>query len=73
VPSHSEPDWEYVPLRIEAEVSRSAAATQLSVYAEFGGWELARVQRYESGARRVLLRRLRRPGRDGLPLPGLIR
>lgn len=76
VPSDREPDWEYAPLRIDPEVSRTAAATQLSVYAEFGGWELARVQRYENGARRVLLRRRRRPGRDandGLPLPGLIR
>lgn len=76
MPSDSEPDWEYAPLRIDPEVSRSAAATQLSVYAEFGGWELARVQRYENGARRVLLRRRRRSGRDaydGLPLPGLIR
>jgi hypothetical protein len=72
----TEPDWEYAPMRIASDVSRSAAATQLSVYAEFGGWELARVQRYEDGSRRVLLRRRRRTGRDaydGLPLPGLIR
>ena len=76
MPADSDPEWEYAPLRIDPEVSRSAAASQLSVYAEFGGWELARVQRYEDGARRVLLRRRRRAGReagDGLPLPGLIR
>ena len=75
-PKTTEPDWEYAPMRIAADVSRSAAATQLSVYAEFGGWELARVQRYIDGSRRVLLRRRRRNGRDaydGLPLPGLIR
>lgn len=75
-PHTTEPDWEYAPMRIAADVSRSAAATQLSVYAEFGGWELARVQRYVDGSRRVLLRRKRRTGRDaydGLPLPGLIR
>jgi hypothetical protein len=72
----SEPDYEYAPMRIDSEVSRSAVASQLSLYAEFGGWELARVQRYEDGTRRVLLRRRRRTGRDaydGLPLPGLMR
>ena len=72
----AEPDWEYAPMRIGSEVSRSAVASQLSLYAEFGGWELARVQRYEDGSRRVLLRRKRRTGReayDGLPLPGLMR
>ena len=72
----TEPDWEYAPMRISPEISRSAVASQLSLYAEFGGWELARVQRYEDGTRRVLLRRRRRTGRDaydGLPLPGLMR
>jgi hypothetical protein len=74
--SEREPDWEYAPMRIDPEVRSSAAASQLSVYAEFGGWELARVQRYGDGTRRVLLRRRRRTGRDahdGLPLPGLMR
>jgi hypothetical protein len=65
----AEPDWEYAPLRIPAEVGRLSAAAQLSLHAEFGGWELARVQRYLDGTRRVLLRRKRRAGQ--LPLPRL--
>jgi hypothetical protein len=65
----ADPDWEYAPLRIPADVSRGIAAAQLSLHAEFGGWELARVQKYMDGTRRVLLRRRRRPGL--LPLPNL--
>jgi hypothetical protein len=61
--------WEYAPLRIAADVSRSAATAQLALHAEFGGWELARVQRYEDGSRRVMLRRKRRF--SALPLPQL--
>jgi hypothetical protein len=72
-----EPDWEYAPLRIGPDVSRLDAAVQLSVRAEFGGWELARVRRYEDGTRRVELRRRRRPGNPSgggvLPLPDLPR
>jgi hypothetical protein len=68
----ADPSWEYAPLRIPADVGRSAAAAQLSLHAEFGGWELARVQRYEDGTRRVVLRRKRRPGApELLPLPVL--
>jgi hypothetical protein len=64
----ADPDWEYAPLRIPADVSRTTAAVRLSLQAEFGGWELARVQRYTDGSRRVWLRRRRAAG---LPLPGL--
>jgi hypothetical protein len=64
-----EPEWEYVPLRIPAEVTRMNAAAQLSLHAEFGGWELARVVRYMDGSRRVTLRRKRR--KTAVPLPGL--
>src|SRR5438045_8591350 len=39
----ADPDWEYAPLRIPADVSRLTAAAQLSLRAEFGDWELARV------------------------------
>lgn len=71
-PADADPDWEYAPLRIPADVTRVSAAVRLSLHAEFGGWELARVQRYTDGTRRVWLRR-KRPGRaDLLPLPGLI-
>jgi hypothetical protein len=62
-------DWEYAPLRIPADVSRTNAAAQLSLHAEFGGWELARVVRYVDGSRRVTLRRRRRY--TAVPLPGL--
>jgi hypothetical protein len=65
----ADPDWEYAPLRIAADVGRLTAAAQLSVQAEYGGWELARVVRYMDGTRRVTLRRKRRPG--ALPLPVL--
>ncbi len=65
----ADPDWEYAPLRIPAEVTRLHAAAQLTVQAEFSGWELARVVRYMDGSRRVTLRRKRRPG--AMPLPKL--
>jgi len=65
----ADPNWEYAPLRIPADVSGTSAAVRLTLHAEFGGWELARVQRYTDGTRRVWLRRRRAPGR--LPLPGL--
>jgi hypothetical protein len=64
-----DPDWEYAPLRIPAEVTGLNAAVQLSLHAEYGGWELARVVRYMDGSRRVTLRRKRRP--RAVPLPGL--
>ena len=55
-------EYEYVPLRIDPIMSRSAAATMLAVRAEFSGWELARVLRYPDGSRRVWLRRRRAAG-----------
>jgi hypothetical protein len=70
-----EPDWEYAPMRIPADVTRMNAAVRLSLHAEYGGWELARVSRFADGSRRVLLRRRRRPSMPGagvLPLPGLV-
>lgn len=67
--SAADPDWEYAPLRIPADVTRLNAAAQLSLHAEFGGWELARVVRYLDGTRRVTLRRKRR--KTSVPLPGL--
>ncbi len=54
--------FEYQPLRIDAGMSRSAAAAMLSIRAEFSGWELARVLRYSDGRRQVWLRRKRSPG-----------
>jgi len=65
-------DYEYVPVRIPPGTDRVTAAVQLSLHAEYGGWELARVLRYTDGSRRVWLRRPRPPATDLLPLPGLI-
>ena len=65
----ADPDWEYAPLRIPPDVGRLTAAAQLSLHAEYGGWELARVVGYTDGTRRVTLRRKRKPG--ALPLPVL--
>ena len=68
-------DYEYVPVRIPPGTDRVTAAVQLSLHAEYGGWELAKVQRYLDGTRRAVLRRKRRRGEpeDSLPLPGIIR
>lgn len=68
-PAGQEPEYEYAPLRIPADVSSLTAAVRLTLHAEYGGWELARVLRYTDGRRQVWLRRRRRPG---LPQPGLI-
>jgi stress response protein SCP2 len=50
-------DYEYAPLRLPANVDRLTATAQLSIQAEFAGWELARVRLYRDGTRKVLLRR----------------
>ncbi|MGH3716493.1 MAG: DUF5703 family protein [Micromonosporaceae bacterium] len=61
------PDYEYVPLRLPANVDRTSAQARLAIAAEFAGWELARVRLYADGTRQVMLRRRRTPQ----PLPGL--
>jgi hypothetical protein len=61
-------DWEYRPLRIPSGISRRTATTQLSIHAEFGGWELCRTLLYTDGTRRMWLRR-KRPKH---PAPGVI-
>lgn len=60
-------DYEYQPLRIDASMSRGAAATMLAVRAEFSGWELARTLKFTDGSRQVWLRRKR----SRFMLPGL--
>lgn len=59
-------DWEYRPLRLPPGVSRRTAATQLSIHAEFAGWELSRVLLYGDGTRKIWLRR-RRTAAAGMP------
>jgi hypothetical protein len=41
---------------------RVSAQVELTIRAEYGGWELARVRLYADGRRQVLLRRRRQPG-----------
>lgn len=60
-------DYEYAPLRLPANVDRLTATAQLSIQAEFAGWELARVQLFRDGTRKVLLRRRLSPN----PQPGI--
>ena len=37
-------DYEYAPLRIPSNTDRATAAAQLTIAAEYSGWELARVR-----------------------------
>ncbi|GAA1396476.1 hypothetical protein GCM10009662_10490 [Catellatospora coxensis] len=64
---HRSMDYEYAPLRLPPDVDRLTAAVRLAIQAEYGGWELARVQLMKDGTRKVLLRRPLR----AFPLPGL--
>lgn len=50
-------DYEYAPLRIPPGTSRTAAAQLMSMQADSGGWELARLQLHADGTRKVILRR----------------
>ncbi|SNS12982.1 hypothetical protein SAMN06893096_102147 [Geodermatophilus pulveris] len=50
-------EYEFAPLRIPPGTSRSAAATMLSLQADTGGWELARLQLHADGTRKAVLRR----------------
>jgi hypothetical protein len=59
--------YEYAPLRLPANVDRLTATAQLTVRAEFAGWELAKVRLYRDGTRQVTLRRPRSTGAQ----PGL--
>jgi hypothetical protein len=58
-------DYEYAPLRLPPNVDRMTAAVQLTVAAEYSGWELAQVRLFRDGTRQVLLRRSR--SEMGLP------
>ncbi|GAA2876782.1 hypothetical protein Acy02nite_06420 [Actinoplanes cyaneus] len=60
-------DYEYAPLRLPSNVDRLTVAARLAIQAEFSGWELARVQLFADGTRKVMLRRRIQP----TPQPGL--
>ncbi|CAM3018118.1 DUF5703 domain-containing protein [Saccharomonospora xinjiangensis] len=64
-------DWEYRRVQLPPGVSRLSAAVQLSIQAEFSGWELSNVRLFADGTRKVWLRRRRSLTTAGL-LPGLI-
>ncbi|MGH8876411.1 MAG: DUF5703 family protein [Stackebrandtia sp.] len=64
--SSSPGSYEYAPLRLPTDIDNLSAQAQLSVAAEYGGWELARVRRYADGTRKVILRR-KTSGRSLLP------
>ncbi len=50
-------EYEYAPLRIPADTSRAAAAQLMSMQADTGGWELARLQLHADGSRKIIMRR----------------
>ncbi|MFC7572456.1 DUF5703 family protein [Klenkia terrae] len=50
-------EWEYAPLRIPSGTGRSAAAQMMSLQSDVGGWELAKLQMFADGTRRVVMRR----------------
>lgn len=50
-------DYDYVPVRIPPGTDRASAAVLLSLQADIGGWELARVLLHSDGTRKVTLRR----------------
>jgi hypothetical protein len=52
-------DYETAQLRLPPHVDRVTAAVQLTIAAEYSGWELARVRLFRDGTRRVELRRKR--------------
>jgi hypothetical protein len=60
-------NYEYAPLRLPANVDRVTATAQLTIQAEYAGWELARVRLFPDGTRKVVLRR----PTDGERQPGL--
>ena len=51
------PDYEYRVITLARGITRSDVRRRLTEHAEYGRWELARVQISFGGARRVWLRR----------------
>lgn len=59
------PDFEYRHLYLPRGTGRESARTTLTIHAQYGEWELARLRLYPDGSRRVVLRRRYRSGRVG--------
>jgi len=56
-------------LRLPSNVDRVTATAQLTIQAEFGEWELARVRLFADGTRQVVLRRrISGEGQPGLSI-----
>lgn len=49
--------YEYTPLSLPADASRSHVREVMTLHAQFGGWELASHRIYPGGRRAVVLRR----------------
>ena len=64
---HMPPEYEYRPVTFLPDVDRDSARVTLAIHAEFGDWELARVQMWRDGRRHVTLRRKRTPHSPPLP------
>lgn len=62
-------EYEYQPLRLPPGTDRVSARVQLTIQAEFAGWELATLKLFHDGSRKVMLRR--RLSRHHADLPGL--
>lgn len=60
-------NYEYAPMRLPSNVDRLTATAQLTIQAEYSGWELTRVRLFRDGTRKVTLRR----ETTGEPRPGL--
>ncbi|ASR36145.1 hypothetical protein BAY61_15315 [Prauserella marina] len=60
-------DWEYRRVQLPPGVSRVSATVQLSIQAEYSGWELSNVRLYSDGTRKVWLRRRRTLAAAGVP------
>jgi uncharacterized protein DUF5703 len=50
-------EYEVQQLLVPRHESRGAVRRLLAEYAEYGGWELARLRKYPDGTRKVWLRR----------------
>ncbi|PZS02607.1 MAG: hypothetical protein DLM56_11595 [Pseudonocardiales bacterium] len=62
-------DYEYVPMRMPPGTNCRSAALQLTLQAEYSGWELARLRLRTDGTRQLWLRRKRTSAR--LPGPAI--
>ena len=61
------PDYEYRPLSFPRGTDRDTARSVLTIHAEYGEWELDRLQLLPDGSRTAMLRRRRRRFSPALP------